>query len=168
MFTSNGKSHLALNQHYNQRERASRLGASFYLYTLWLVAVGWKTPPSQLYQLCNFRWNFLSSTVWDSCAWEQSEEKETAIVSHLETTEVWRDKCEGCSEELLSKNSKFSLKEALVHFLYRFFGGFRNGHSPFCVILSVASHKRFSTWNHRGVKCQLGFSLICGRAVGTK
>lgn len=114
---------------------------------------GMETPPSASSAL-QFQFQMSCSQFRSSRDWEQSKERDCNS-PRLETTAVRSEKCEGCSEELLSKSSKLSLQEDLVDLLFYFFGGFRNGHFPLCVILTVASHKRFSTWNTEELNASL-------------
>lgn len=71
-----------------------------------------------------------------------------------------RDKCEGWSCCLETSDSAISslLKKPLCTFFFIY--SVVSGMVSFYLVLSVASHERFSIWNRRGVKYRLRFSLI--------
>lgn len=101
--------------------------------------------PNFIYLLCSVKLHSLCSTFWISHDWGLDR-----------SCGMLREKCEGWRN--FSQSCKLIVNKALCTFF--FISSAVSGIASFYLTLSVAAHERFSTWNHRGVKYQLGFSLI--------
>lgn len=107
----------------------------------------WKSPPTQLH-LSTLQCKTplpLCSTFWISHDWGLHR-----------SCGMLREKFEGWRN--FSQSSKLIVNKALCTSF--FISSAVSGIASFYLTLSVAAHERFSIWNRRGVKYQLGFSLI--------